>query len=179
MKLDLFLVTGTIAIAVLLSLTVLTPTAIVANSDDIKLAEQSTQAAATSNQIEAILTTEQRQQLKTAIEQGKDPQVIWERLQLSADQKTQLQKLRSAHPSPPPEEPLPLQLGQPHPGTILYPNPTNHLIDAILTPGQRDQLRSAIEQGQSPRNALENLPLSTEQKTQLQQLRLSPPEQRK
>jgi periplasmic protein CpxP/Spy len=120
------------------------------------------------SQIRAIITPEQRQQFATAIEQGQSIQDAIASLNLSAEQKAQLQQVRASSGLPNLSQ---LNLTQAQKTQLQQVSTqVRTQVEQILTTEQRQQFKAALVQGSSLREAIASLNLSAEQKSQLRQV---------
>ncbi|PSB23602.1 hypothetical protein [Stenomitos frigidus] len=120
------------------------------------------------SQISTILTPEQRQQFATAIKQGQSVEATIAAMNLSADQKAQLQQVLAASGLPNLSQ---LNLTQTQKVQLkqVYAQVRTQL-DQILTVEQRQQFKAALVQGSSFQGAIATMNLSAEQKTQVRQM---------
>jgi hypothetical protein len=120
------------------------------------------------SQISAILTLEQRQQFATAIEQGQPVEAAIAAMNLSADQKAQLQQAFTAAGLP-----NLAQLNLTQVQTVQLKQVSIQVrtqLNQILTTEQRQQFKAALVRGSSVQGAIAAMNLSTEQKAQVRQV---------
>ena len=120
------------------------------------------------SQIEAIITPEQRQQFVAAIEQGQSVQKAIASLNLSVEQKAQLQQVMAASGLPNLSQ---FNLTQTQKVQLQQVSAqVQTQVGQILTTEQRQQFKASLVQGSSLQGAIASLNLSSEQKSQLHQV---------
>jgi periplasmic protein CpxP/Spy len=135
-------------------------------ADPARRAEMDTKRAEMKAKIDAILTPAQQQQLKDAMISGLNPRMAMAQLNLTDAQKAQL---KAAFPKL-----AALNLTDAQKTQIAQiAQQTRQQVQGILTAPQQEQLKSAIAQGQDPKDAMKSIGISDSQRTQLRQVHKS------
>lgn len=120
------------------------------------------------SQLDAIVTPAQREQFKAAMQQGTGFQQAVAAMNLTEQQKTQLEQLRQQAGLPKPAQ---LNLTEEQKTQLQqFRQETRRQMEAIVAPAQREQFQAAMKSGKPFPAAIAAANLSQDQKDQLKQL---------